>query len=179
MSSHSQLSMHLRVVERWNQLSSHNSKLILNGILNWLQITIECFQKSCEFVLCKLGSSGDKNMTHNVGKEQTVGGMYKMNTGRFFEVLITENFQITPSHENKKALKVVSTTFFLVFFKSKRKHLWNMEKCVLFHFKSSFRSRENPILKILDIQISWRHQMPKHEPRNTFYWITWKVDTVC
>ena len=29
-----------------------------------------------------------------------------------------------------------------------------------------------------DIQVSWRHQMPKHEIRNKFYWITWEVNTV-
>ena len=34
-------------------------------------------------------------------------------------------------------------------------------------------------LRILDIQISWRHQMPKHRIRNTFYWITWEVNIVC
>ena len=31
--------------------------------------------------------------------------------------------------------------------------------------------------------MSWRHQMPKHETRNTFYWITWEVrqsgDEIC
>ena len=30
----------------------------------------------------------------------------------------------------------------------------------------------------LDIQISWPQQMPKHETWNTFYWITWKVNSV-
>ena len=34
-----------------------------------------------------------------------------------------------------------------LFFESKRKHLSNYEKCFLFHFKSSFRSRENQILE--------------------------------
>ena len=43
------------------------------------------------------------------------------------------------------SLKVVSATFLLVWFKSKREHLRNKEKCFLFHFKSSFRSRENQI----------------------------------
>ena len=33
-----------------------------------------------------------------------------------------------------------------LFGKSKREHLWNSEKCFLFHFKSSFRSRNNEIL---------------------------------
>ena len=32
---------------------------------------------------------------------------------------------------------------------------------------------------ILDVQVLWSHKMPKHETRNTFYWITWKVNTVC
>ena len=29
---------------------------------------------------------------------------------------------------------------------------------------------------ILDIQILWRHKMPKHKTRNIFYWITFKVN---
>ena len=44
-------------------------------------------------------------------------------------------------------LKVVSATFLLVcFVRSKRKDLWNKEKCFLFHFESSFRSWNNQIL---------------------------------
>ena len=41
----------------------------------------------------------------------------------------------------------------------------SLEKLFLFSRKSNFR--------VLDIQISWRHQMPKHKTRNTVYWITW------
>ena len=44
-------------------------------------------------------------------------------------------------------------------------------KLLSFSRKSNFR--------ILEFQISWRHLMPKHETRNTFYWITWEVITVC
>ena len=45
-------------------------------------------------------------------------------------------------------LKAVSATFLPVcFFKSKREHLSNYKKCFLFYFKTSFRSRENQILK--------------------------------
>ena len=29
-----------------------------------------------------------------------------------------------------------------------------------------------------DIQISWHHQMPKHETQNTFHLITWEVNTI-
>ena len=47
----------------------------------------------------------------------------------------------------------------------KGEHLWNNEKYFLFYFESSFRSW-------------WRHQMPKRETRNTFYWITWEVNQV-
>ena len=36
----------------------------------------------------------------------------------------------------------------------------------------------NSKFRILDIQISWRHQIPKHKTRNTFYWITWKVNSL-
>ena len=37
--------------------------------------------------------------------------------------------------------------FASLFFKSKGQHLENKEKCFLFYFKSSFRSRENQILE--------------------------------
>ena len=56
-------------------------------------------------------------------------------------------------------LKVASATFVLVcFFKSKRKHFSNYEKCFLFHFKSSFRLREN---QILELSISKFHDVIK------------------
>ena len=47
----------------------------------------------------------------------------------------------------------------------------SLQKLFLFLRKSNF--------SILDIQISWRHQMPKHKTRNTFYLITWEVNTAC
>ena len=45
-----------------------------------------------------------------------------------------------------EALKVVSATFLLVCFLSKREHLWNKEECFLFHLESSFCSWDNQIL---------------------------------
>ena len=45
----------------------------------------------------------------------------------------------------------------------------------LFHFSFSRKSHFN----VLDIQISERQQMPKHKTSNTFYLITWEVNTVC
>ena len=45
------------------------------------------------------------------------------------------------------------------------------QKLFLFSRKSNFR--------ILGIQVSWRHQIPKHKARNAFYWITLEVNTVC
>ena len=43
--------------------------------------------------------------------------------------------------------RCVRYIFACSFFKSKGEHLGNLEKCYLFHFKSSFRSRENQILE--------------------------------
>ena len=57
--------------------------------------------------------------------------------------------------------------FASLFGMSRRDHLPDKEKCFLFHFKSSSRSWDNQLFNILDIQVSWRHQMPKHETRNT------------
>ena len=45
----------------------------------------------------------------------------------------------------------------------------SIHKLFLFSRKSNFR--------ILDIQVSWCHQMPQHKTRNTFYWITCEVNT--
>ena len=39
-----------------------------------------------------------------------------------------------------------------LFFKSKPKHLSNQEKCFLFHFKSSFPSRENQMLEFYNVK---------------------------
>ena len=58
--------------------------------------------------------------------------------------------------------------FTSLFCKSKREDLWNKKKCFLFHLESSFRSWDN----------QGRHQLPRHETRNAFFWITWEVDTV-
>ena len=47
----------------------------------------------------------------------------------------------------------------------------SLQKLVLFSRKLK--------TKILDIQISWCHQVPKHKTRNTFYRIIWEVIAVC
>ena len=61
-------------------------------------------------------------------------------------------------------------------YKFKRDHLKNQENYFLFHFEGFFNLWEW-IFKFSNIQISWRHEMPKHEKWNRFYWITWKVNT--
>ena len=68
--------------------------------------------------------------------------------------------------------------FAILFCMSKREHLWSKEKCFLIHFESSFHSLDNKIFNFSYIQMSWQYQMPKNETRNTFYWITWEVNTV-
>ena len=66
-------------------------------------------------------------------------------------------------------LKVVTATFLLVCFSSlsEAEHLWNKEKCFLFHFERSFRSWDNHF-NFLDIQMSWRHQMPNMKHKTNF-----------
>ena len=68
-------------------------------------------------------------------------------------------------------IKAVSTTSH----KESNCETWKMffislQKLFSFSRKSNFR--------ILYIKISWRHRMPKHETRNTFYWITWEVNSL-
>ena len=52
-------------------------------------------------------------------------------------------------------------------------------KNVFFLLQKVFLFVRKSNLRILVIQILWRHQMPKYKTRNTFCWITWKVSTVC
>ena len=74
--------------------------------------------------------------------------------------------------------KVVSATFSLVCFLSLNESTCQTRK-IFFILHQNFCSlSRNSKFKILDIQISWRHQMPKHKTRNTFYWIMWKVNSL-
>ena len=57
--------------------------------------------------------------------------------------------------------------FASLFCMPKRKHLWNNENAFFFQFGTSFCSWDNQILTFSDSQMSWGHQMPKHETRNT------------
>ena len=71
----------------------------------------------------------------------------------------------------------VCYTFTSLFCMSKRKDLWNTEKCFMFYFKGSFCSWDN---QILNFQIFKCHdviKIGKHETRNMFYWITWEANT--
>ena len=46
-----------------------------------------------------------------------------------------------------------------LFYMAKREHLWNKEKCFLFHFESSFSSRDN---EILNFQVFKCHDVIKY-----------------
>ena len=73
-------------------------------------------------------------------------------------------------------LKVVPATFLLGSLKE-----WTCEtkkNVFLFNFESLFRSWNNQLLAFQDIEMSRRHQMSKYETRNTFYWITWEVNSL-
>ena len=45
-------------------------------------------------------------------------------------------------------------------------------------FQKLFSFSRKSMFRNLDIQISWRHEVPKHKTRNTFYWITWEVNSL-
>ena len=44
-----------------------------------------------------------------------------------------------------------------------------------FYFTSKALSVLEKKFSILDIQISWGHQMPEHKTRNICYWVAWEV----
>ena len=59
------------------------------------------------------------------------------------------------------------------------KALVKLEKVFFISLQKLFSFSRKSNFRILNFQISWRHQMPKHKTRNTFHWITWEVNTVC
>ena len=61
--------------------------------------------------------------------------------------VVTKSLHYTNMRYLFKVKGCVRYIFASLFFKSKGGHLWNKEKCFLFHSKSSFRSRENQILE--------------------------------
>ena len=65
-----------------------------------------------------------------------------------------------------------------LFFKSKKEEIVKLGMLFIFTSKALF-VLEKVRFQNLDNQISWHQQMPKHNIRNTFYWITSEVDTVC
>ena len=76
-----------------------------------------------------------------------------------------------------KKIKVVSATFALVCFSSVKESTYKIWKIISFQKLFSLPRKLN--FCILYFQISWRHRMPKHKTSNTFYWITWEVNTFC
>ena len=68
------------------------------------------------------------------------------------------------------SLKVVSATFLLDCFVCLKESTCETRKNTFY-----FTSKALLVLDIinLDIQMSWRHQKPKHETQNIHYWITW------
>ena len=63
-------------------------------------------------------------------------------------------------------LKVLSATFLPVCFLSLKESTFETWKNISLQKLFSLARKSN--FRILDIQISWRHQRPKHKTRNTF-----------
>ena len=78
--------------------------------------------------------------------------------------------------EDEEIKGCVHYIFVNFFFKSKREHLWNKEKMFFSSLQKLFPFSRKSNFRILDFQITWRHQMPKHKTRNIFYWITCFLD---
>ena len=75
-------------------------------------------------------------------------------------------------------LKALSAAFLLVLNSRLKGSTWETCKNVFYFTSKLFSFSRTSNFSILDIRISWRHQMPKHKTRDTFYWITWEVNTV-
>ena len=74
--------------------------------------------------------------------------------------------------------KVVFTTFLLVCIVCLKESTCKLRKLFFISLWKLFSFFRLSNFKFSDIQMSWRHQMPKHETRNTFYWITWEVNSL-
>ena len=68
--------------------------------------------------------------------------------------------------------------FASLFCMSEREHFWNKKKKFFFSLQNFFLFLRQSDFNFSNIQMSWRHQMPKHKTRNIFYWITWEVNIV-
>ena len=61
---------------------------------------------------------------------------------------------------------------------SLNKSTWKPGKMFFLSLQELFSFSRKSDFRIPSFQVSWRLQMPKHKTRNTFHWITWKVNTV-
>ena len=68
--------------------------------------------------------------------------------------------------------------FASLFCMPKREHLWNKENYFLFHFKSYFCPWYNQILTFKVFKCYDVIKCLSMKQESTFYWITWKVNTV-
>ena len=72
----------------------------------------------------------------------------------------------------------MSATALLVCFVCLKERTFEIRENVFyFTSKALFVLEINQILTFSDIQMSWRHQMHKHETRNVFSWINWEINT--
>ena len=85
----------------------------------------------------------------------------------------------TPKYVQLWNLQVVSATFLLFCFVSLNKTTCETRKMFFIPLQKLFLFLRKSKFRILQIQISWHHQIPKYKERKTFYWITWKVNTIC
>ena len=69
----------------------------------------------------------------------------------------------------KNSLKVVSATFSLGYFLSVKKITCETRKNVFYFTSKVLFVLKKIYFRILDIEVSWCYQIPKHEIRNTFF----------
>ena len=67
-----------------------------------------------------------------------------------------------------KDLKVVSATFLVVCFSSLNESTSQTKKNAFYFTSRYFSFSKQSNFRILDFQILWRHQIPKHKTRNAF-----------
>ena len=96
--------------------------------------------------------------------------------GQFLCGVSVDNWLSIKNYSDK--LKVASSAFSLVCFVSWKESTCETRKNVFYFTWKVFSFLRSSSLNFSDIQRLWRHQIPMHKTRNTFYWITCEVNTV-
>ena len=109
--------------------------------------------------------------------DSTFGG--KNNSHCMLQIYFIWNFHKVKWLNFVFQLKGCVLYILLVCFSSLKKSTCETRKNIFYFTSKLFSFLRKSNFTILDIQVSWRHQMSKRKTRNMLYWVTWEVNTIC